>query len=100
MAAEALKTIESFSQQNLANLAWAYGKLAHFQAALMGAIAERASQMIKVRKVPLTCLMPRTSLHLLLCENFWPADCTASNKMAGLWRIVQWTGLAFASRFA
>jgi hypothetical protein len=48
VAAEAVPRIHEFSQQNLSNLCWAFGKLAHFNAKLMAAIAERAVVLIKV----------------------------------------------------
>lgn len=48
MAEEAVSTIEQFSQQNLANLAWAYGKLAINHSQLIDAIAARACAMISV----------------------------------------------------
>ena len=48
MAAEAEAQIEGFSQQNLANLAWAFGKLSHYRRPLMDAIAEQAAKKVKV----------------------------------------------------
>ena len=48
MAAEAEAQIEQFSQQNLANLAWAYGKLLHYEASLMDSLAAQATLKIKV----------------------------------------------------
>jgi hypothetical protein len=39
MAGEATRRIDEFSQQNLANLAWSYAKLAHLDERLMAAVA-------------------------------------------------------------
>lgn len=48
MSQEAITHIKNFSQQNLANLAWAYGKVAHDDPLLLDAIAQQACSMIKV----------------------------------------------------
>lgn len=48
IAAEATPRIQEFSQQNLSNLCWAFGKLGHFDRELMAAIAERSIVLIKV----------------------------------------------------
>lgn len=48
IAAEATPRIQEFSQQNLSNLCWAFGKLGHFDGKLMAAIAERSIVLIKV----------------------------------------------------
>ncbi len=49
MATEAEAQIHSFSQQNLANLAWAYGKLCHSKPSLMASVAHQAVLKIKVK---------------------------------------------------
>lgn len=49
MAAEAEAQIAQFSQQNLANLAWAYGKLSFYQRSLMDAVALQAVIKVKAR---------------------------------------------------
>lgn len=49
MASEAEAQIEAFSQQNLANLAWAYGKLSHYESVLMDAVAQQAAFKVKVQ---------------------------------------------------
>lgn len=47
-ADEAEWRITEFSQQNLANLAWAYGKLGHYHKGLLDAIAKQAASMLEV----------------------------------------------------
>lgn len=59
MAREADDQIKSFSQQNLANLAWAYGKLSHYEPALLATIACQAVVKIKVNL--LLCKLIRKS---------------------------------------
>ena len=63
MATEAAAQIENFSQQNLANLAWAYGKLSHFKASLMASVAHQAVLKSKV-KVKTLCIVPVVALKL------------------------------------
>jgi hypothetical protein len=41
-----------FTQQNLANLAWAYGKLGHYHQGLLDAIAARSLEILEVRNDP------------------------------------------------
>lgn len=48
MAKEAEEHIQEFSQQNLANLAWAYGKLSHYEASLLDHVACQATLKVKV----------------------------------------------------
>ena len=48
MADEADTQIANFSQQNLANLAWAYGKLSHYKPSLMASVAHQAVLKVKV----------------------------------------------------
>ena len=53
MATEAEAQIDSFSQQNLANLAWAYGKLCHLKPTLMASVAAQAILKVKVNSTML-----------------------------------------------
>jgi hypothetical protein len=55
VAAEATPRIQEFSQQNLSNLCWAFGKLGHFDGELMAAIAERSIVLIKVLRIKHWC---------------------------------------------
>ena len=48
VAAEAVPRIHEFSQQNLSNLCWAFGKVGHFNSKLVAAIAERSIVLVKV----------------------------------------------------
>lgn len=48
MAEEATTQIGEFSQQNLANLAWAYGKLSYYSYELMAAVAHQAILKMEV----------------------------------------------------
>jgi hypothetical protein len=58
IAAEATPRIQEFSQQNLSNLCWAFGKLGHFDSELMAAIAERSIVLIKVLHCALYSTLP------------------------------------------
>ena len=46
--AEAEGRIQEFSQQNLANMAWAFGKITHYMPSLLDAIAQKATAIVKV----------------------------------------------------
>ena len=48
MAKEAQLHIDKFSQQNLANLAWAYGKLSYYDSKLMDSVAFQSTARVKV----------------------------------------------------
>lgn len=60
MATEAESQIVKFSQQNLANLAWAYGKLLHYERGLMDAIAQQATIKLKAYLLPIHLLIYST----------------------------------------
>lgn len=47
-ASEAEGRIQEFSQQNLANMAWAFGKLTHDAPSLLDAIGRKATTIVKV----------------------------------------------------
>ena len=47
-ARNAEQHMQDFSQQNLSNVAWAFAKLGHMDAALMDAIASQATAMVQV----------------------------------------------------
>ena len=47
-ASEAEGRIQEFSQQNLANMAWAFGKLTHDAPSLLDAIGLKATTIVKV----------------------------------------------------
>ena len=47
-ASEAEGRIQEFSQQNLANMAWAFGKLTHDTPSLLDAIGLKATTIVKV----------------------------------------------------
>ena len=47
-ASEAEGRIQEFSQQNLANMAWAFGKLTHDAPSLLDAIGRKATVIVKV----------------------------------------------------
>ena len=81
MAAEAEAQIEQFSQQNLANLAWAYGKLSFYQRSLMDAVALQA-----VIKVKASCLMSSDKACTVDAES-WQARETALPGHHPQWRI-------------
>ena len=46
--AEAEGRIQEFSQQNLANMAWAFGKITHYMPSLLNAIGQKATAIVKV----------------------------------------------------
>lgn len=48
-ASEAEGRIQEFSQQNLANMAWAFGKLTHHAPSLLDAIGRKATAIVEVR---------------------------------------------------
>ena len=50
-ASEAEGRIQEFSQQNLANMAWAFGKLTHDAPSLLDAIGLKATAIVKVAVV-------------------------------------------------
>ena len=50
---EAERRIEEFSQQNLANLTWAFGKLSHRAPSLLDAVGQKATAVVEV--MPSTC---------------------------------------------
>ncbi len=50
-ASEAEGRIQEFSQQNLANMAWAFGKLTHDAPSLLDAIGLKATVIVKVQSV-------------------------------------------------
>jgi len=50
-ASEAEGRIQEFSQQNLANMAWAFGKLTHDTPSLLDAIGLKATTIVKVAGV-------------------------------------------------
>lgn len=52
-AGEAEGRMEEFSQQNLANMAWAFGKLTHHAPSLLDAIGHKATAVIQVGSTPL-----------------------------------------------
>lgn len=45
---EAEGRIQEFSQQNLANMAWAFGKITHYMPSLLDAIGDKATSIVKV----------------------------------------------------
>lgn len=46
--AEAEGRIQEFSQQNLANMAWAFGKITHYMPSLLDAIGRKATAIVEV----------------------------------------------------
>ena len=56
---EAEGRIQEFSQQNLSNMAWAFGKLSHDAPALLDAIGRKAMAIVQVTHMNiLPCLTP------------------------------------------
>ena len=51
-AGEAEGRMEEFSQQNLANMAWAFGKLTHHTPSLLDAIGHKATAVVQVGSTP------------------------------------------------
>ena len=47
-ASEAKGRMQEFSQQNLANMAWAFGKLTHHAPSLLDAIGHKATAVVQV----------------------------------------------------
>lgn len=47
-AIEAEGRVQEFSQQNLANMAWAFGKLTHHAPSLLDAIGHKATAVVQV----------------------------------------------------
>lgn len=51
---EAERRIEEFSQQNLANLTWAFGKLSHCAPSLLDAVGQKATAVVEVHSFTVT----------------------------------------------
>ncbi len=61
-ASEAEGRIQEFSQQNLANMAWAFGKLTHDAPSLLDAIGLKATTIVKVAYL--------FSIYFIFCSLF------------------------------
>ena len=71
-AQEAEGRMEEFSQQNLANMAWAFGKLTHHAPSLLDAIGRKATAVVQVGSSPSPLLPPPCPLTLSPPQLFIP----------------------------
>ena len=67
-ASEAEGRIQEFSQQNLANMAWAFGKLTHDAPSLLDAIGLKATTIVKVAYLfPIIVILCSLILFIFIC---------------------------------
>ena len=67
-ASEAEGRVQEFSQQNLANMAWAFGKLTHDAPSLLDAIGLKATTIVKVAYLfPIIVILCSLFLFIFIC---------------------------------